>query len=147
MTVWFNEKLDLEALTANGANCMPGFVGIEFIEHGDNWIKARMPVNDRTKQPYGRLHGGASVVLAETVGSVAAAMTVDPAKFATVGMEINANHIRAVTSGHVVGTARPMHLGRTTHVWEIRIETEDGKLVCISRITMAILAIDGLAGA
>jgi 1,4-dihydroxy-2-naphthoyl-CoA hydrolase len=80
MTIWFHEKLDLAALTAGSAHCMPGFVGIQFIDYGDNWIKAQMPVDARTKQPYGRLHGGASVVLAETVGSTAAAMTVDPSK-------------------------------------------------------------------
>lgn len=142
MTVWFHEKLDLAALTANGANCMPGFVGIEFIDYGDKWIKARMPVDERTKQPYGRLHGGASVVLAETVGSVAAAMTVDPTKFATVGMEINANHIRPVKDGYVFATATSESIGRTTQIWSIRIEDEAGKLVCISRITMAVISTD-----
>ena len=142
MIIWFHEKLDLEVLTANGASCMPGFVGIEFIDYGDNWIKARMPVNDRTKQPYGRLHGGASVVLAETVGSVAAAMTVDPTKFATVGMEINANHIRPVKDGDVFATATSESIGRTTQIWSIRIEDEAGKLVCISRITMAVISTD-----
>ena len=142
MTIWFHEKLDLETLTTNGASCMPGFVGIEFIDYGDDWIKARMPVNDRTKQPYGRLHGGASVVLAETVGSVAAAMTVDPTKFATVGMEINANHIRPVKDGDVFATATSESIGRTTQIWSIRIEDEAGKLVCISRITMAVISTD-----
>ena len=142
MIIWFHEKLDLEVLTANRASCMPGFVGIEFIDYGDNWIKARMPVNDRTKQPYGRLHGGASVVLAETVGSVAAAMTVDPTKFATVGMEINANHIRPVKEGDVFATATSESIGRTTQIWSIRIEDEAGKLVCISRITMAVISTD-----
>ena len=92
--IWFDDALDLNSLTENGDDCMPGYVGIRFIDYGDDWIKASMPVNERTKQPYGRLHGGASVVLAETVGSVGAAMTVDRSKFATVGMEINANHIR-----------------------------------------------------
>jgi 1,4-dihydroxy-2-naphthoyl-CoA hydrolase len=140
MTIWFHEKIDLAALTASGADCMPGFVGIEFIEHGDNWIKAQMPVDARTKQPYGRLHGGASVVLAETVGSTAAAMTVDPSKFATVGMEINANHIRPVKDGFVFATATSESIGRTTQIWSIRIEDEAGKLVCISRITMAVIS-------
>jgi 1,4-dihydroxy-2-naphthoyl-CoA hydrolase len=140
MTIWFHEKIDLAALTASGADCMPGFVGIEFIEHGDNWIKAKMPVDARTKQPYGRLHGGASVVLAETVGSTAAAMTIDPSKFATVGMEINANHIRPVKDGFVFATATSESIGRTTQIWSIRIEDEAGKLVCISRITMAVIS-------
>ena len=142
MSKWFHEKLDLAALTAGSAHCMPGFVGIEFVDYGDNWITARMPVDERTKQPYGRLHGGASVVLAETVGSTAAAMTVDPSKFATVGMEINANHIRPVKDGFVVATATSESIGRTTQIWSIRIEDEAGKLVCISRITMAVIATD-----
>jgi 1,4-dihydroxy-2-naphthoyl-CoA hydrolase len=101
-----------------------------------------MPVDERTKQPYGRLHGGASVVLAETVGSTAAAMTVDPSKFATVGMEINANHIRPVKDGFVFATATSESIGRTTQIWSIRIEDEAGKLVCISRITMAVISTD-----
>ena len=142
MSIWFHEKLDLAALTAGSAHCMPGFVGIEFVEYGDDWIKARMPVDARTKQPYGRLHGGASVVLAETVGSTAAAMTVDPRKFATVGMEINANHIRPVKDGFVFATATSESIGRTTQIWSIRIEDEAGKLVCISRITMAVISTD-----
>jgi 1,4-dihydroxy-2-naphthoyl-CoA hydrolase len=140
MSIWFHEKLDLAALTASSAHCMPGFVGIEFVDYGDNWITARMPVDARTKQPYGRLHGGASVVLAETVGSTAAAMTVD--KFATVGMEINANHIRPVKDGFVFATATSESIGRTTQIWSIRIEDEAGKLVCISRITMAVISTD-----
>jgi 1,4-dihydroxy-2-naphthoyl-CoA hydrolase len=121
---------------------MPGYLGIEFIEYGDDWIKARMPVTDRTKQPYGRLHGGASVALAETIGSVGAAMTVDRSKFATVGMEINANHIRPVKGGDVFALARAESIGRTTQIWSIRITDEAGKLVCISRITMAVISTD-----
>lgn len=140
MSIWFDGKLDLQSLTQNGSDCMPGYVGIEFVEYGDNWLKARMPVNERTKQPYGRLHGGASVVLAETVGSVGAAMTVDRSKFATVGMEINANHIRPAKDGFVFATATPESRGRTTQIWSIRIEDEVGKLVCISRITMAVIS-------
>lgn len=142
MSVWFHEKLDLAAMTANGANCMPGNLGIEFIEYGENWLKARMPVNERSKQPYGRLHGGASVALAETVGSVAAAMTVDHSKFGCVGMEINANHVRPVQDGFVYATAAAESMGRTTQIWSIRIESEEGKLVCISRITMAVISMD-----
>ena len=142
MSVWFHEKLDLASLTANGSDCMPGNLGIEFTEYGDNWLKARMPVTARSKQPYGRLHGGASVALAETVGSVAAAMTVDSSKFATVGMEINANHVRPVKDGFVFATATAESIGRTTQIWSIRIEDEAGKLVCISRITMAVISMD-----
>ena len=140
MSIWFHEKLDLAALSASGANCMHGFVGIEFIGYGDNWIKARMPVDERTKQPYGRLHGGASVVLAETVGSTAAAMTVDPSKFATVGMEINANHIRGVAAGWVNGIARPVHIGRSTQVWQIDMTDDQGRTSCVSRLTLSVLA-------
>lgn len=140
MSIWFDEKLDLQSLTQNGADCMPGHIGIEFVDYGDNWIKARMPVNERTKQPYGRLHGGASVVLAETVGSMGAAMTVDHSKFATVGMEINANHIRPAKDGFVYAIATQESRGRTTQIWSIRIEDENGKLVCISRITMAVIS-------
>ena len=142
MSVWFHEKLDLAAMTSLGDNCMPGNLGIEFTDYGDNWVTARMPVNERSKQPYGRLHGGASVALAETVGSVAAGMTVDHSKFAVVGMEINANHIRPVKDGFVFATATAESIGRTTQIWSIRIEDEAGKLVCISRITMAVISMD-----
>ena len=142
MSIWFHETLDLAAITANGSDCMPGNLGIEFTDYGDNWLKARMPVTERSKQPYGRLHGGASVALAETVGSVAAAMTVDQSKFATVGMEINANHVRPVKDGFVFATATAESIGRTTQIWSIRIEDEADKLVCISRITMAVIQVD-----
>lgn len=142
MSIWFDEKLDLQSLSENGGNCMPGFVGIEFIDYGDDWLKAKMPVNERTRQPYGRLHGGASVVLAETIGSVGAAMTVDRSKFATVGMEINANHVRPVKDGFVYATATAESIGRTTQIWSIRIVDEADKLVCISRITMAVISTD-----
>ena len=140
--IWFDDTLDLASLTENGAHCMPGYLGIEFIDHGDDWIKARMPVNERTKQPYGRLHGGASVVLAETIGSVGAAMTVDRTKFAVVGIEINANHIRPAKDGYVFAVANAESMGRTTQIWSIRISDEAGKLVCISRITMAVISTD-----
>lgn len=132
----------MERLTALGAACMPGHVGIEFVDCGDDWIRARMPVDQRSHQPFGRLHGGASVVLAETVGSMAGASVLDPARFGCVGMEINANHVRPVREGWVYATARPEALGRTTHVWSIRIEDEAGKLVCISRLTLAIIPMD-----
>jgi 1,4-dihydroxy-2-naphthoyl-CoA hydrolase len=109
------------------------------VEYGPDWLKARMPVDHRTVQPQGRLHGGASVVLAETVGSIAANMALDSAEQLAVGLDINANHIRPVKEGFVYGTARPESLGRTTQVWSIRITDEQDRLVCISRLTMAVI--------
>ena len=114
-------------------------LGIEFIEVGDDYLKAKMPVDHRTHQPMGLLHGGASVTLAETLGSTGAFLVVDSSKHNVVGLEINANHIRSVRAGFVIGTAQPLHIGRTTHIWEIRITDEADKLVAISRITIAIL--------
>lgn len=114
-------------------------VGIEFLEVGTDFIRARMPVDHRTKQRFGILHGGASVVLAESLGSVASTMMVDLDKFRCVGLEINANHIRSATEGFVEGTVRPLHTGRSTHLWDIRL-TQGPQLVCISRLTMAVLA-------
>jgi 1,4-dihydroxy-2-naphthoyl-CoA hydrolase len=114
-------------------------LGIEFTELGADFISARMPVDDRTRQPFGVLHGGASVALAETLGSMGAGLVIDPSTSICVGQEINANHIRGVTDGFVIGTARPVHLGRRSHVWEIRITDERDKLVCISRLTIAVL--------
>ena len=114
-------------------------LGIEFTEVGDDYLKARMPVDHRTHQPMGLLHGGASVALAETMGSTGAFLVVDQTQYNVVGLEINANHIRGVRSGFVIGTARPLHIGKTTKVWEIRITDEADKLVAISRITIAIL--------
>ncbi len=116
---------------------------IRFIGSGDDWLRGTMPVDHRTQQPFGLLHGGASVVLAETLGSSAALLTLDVEKQVAVGLDINANHIRGVRGGLVTGTARAAHLGRTTQVWEIRIEDEDGKLVCLSRLTMAVVAARG----
>ncbi len=141
MIWWRGARPDLGPLTRLGDNAMPGLLGIEFVDCGDDWISARMPVDTRTHQPFGRLHGGASVALAETVGSVAASMCVDRSTHVAVGMEVNANHIRPAYAGWVIGTARPESLGRTTHVWSIRIEDEAGKLVCISRLTVAVIAL------
>lgn len=132
----------MHRLTALGSTSMPAHLGIEFVDCGEDWVRARMPVDHRTHQPFGRLHGGASVALAETIGSMAGAMVVDPDRFACVGLEINANHVRPVRDGWVHATARPEALGRTTHVWSIRIEDEAGKLVCISRLTLAVITID-----
>ncbi len=114
-------------------------IGIEYLAVGEESIKARMPVDERTRQPAGILHGGASVTLAETLGSVAAFLCIDPSRTRPVGLEINANHVRSVSSGYVYGVAKPIHIGRSTHLWEIRITNEDGKLVCIARLTVAIL--------
>ncbi len=141
--IWWNgERPAMDRLTRLGNSSMPAHIGIEFVDCGDDWLKARMPVDSRTHQPFGRLHGGASVALAETLGSMAGAMVVDPAQFLTVGLEINANHVRPVRDGWVYATARPEAIGRTTHVWSIRIEDEAGKLVCVSRLTLAVIAID-----
>jgi 1,4-dihydroxy-2-naphthoyl-CoA hydrolase len=137
--VWF-DGIPLEELNRRGANCANGHLGIELIEAGDDWLRGRMPVDHRTRQPAGVLHGGVSMVLAETLVSWAAAFVVDPAKFHCVGQEINANHIRAAAEGWVYGIARPLHIGRSSQVWEVKISDEAGKLVCVSRVTMAVLA-------
>ena len=139
---WDGEIPSIEALNSLSEKGLPSHLGIEMVEAGPDYITARMPVDRRTHQPFGRLHGGASVALAETVGSVAAGHAVERGKFVAVGMEINANHIRPAYEGWVYGTARPENIGRTTHVWSIRITDEAGKLVCISRLTMAVIPLD-----
>ena len=136
--IW-HKPYTLDDLKKLHKNTMQEFIGIEFLEIGDDFLKARMPVNERTKQPLGLLHGGANVTLAESLGSVASVMCIDLEKKTCVGLEINANHIRAVRSGYVYGITRPVHLGRSTQVWEIKIFDENDKLSCISRITNAIL--------
>ena len=115
-------------------------LGMELVDCGDDWLRMRMPVDERTRQPHGRLHGGASVALAETVASIAANLCVDSNEKIAVGQEINANHIRPAYEGWVYGTARPEALGRTSQVWSIRIEDDAGRLVCISRFTVAVIA-------
>lgn len=137
--IWFNDQLSLEDLSALGKGTMGEYIGIEFTEVGENYIKATMPVDHRTIQPYGLLHGGASCVLAETVGSIASALVIDQAQFICVGLEINANHIRSARKGVVTARATPIHLGKTTHVWDIRITDQEEQLVCVSRLTVAIL--------
>lgn len=139
MIWWGGELPDLAQLNQLNESGMPLHVGIEFTEIGPDHLTARMPVDHRTQQPFGRLHGGASVVLAETVGSVAASRVVDPSQSVAVGLEINANHVRPAFDGYVYGTANPVNIGRTTQIWSIRIEDEAGKLVCISRFTAAII--------
>ncbi len=142
MIWWGGLRPPLAPMTALGEGAMPAHLGIEFVACGDDWVRGRMPVDYRTLQPFGRLHGGASVALAETIGSVAASFCIDRAQFAAVGMEINANHIRPAYSGWVYATARPEALGRTTQVWSIRITDEPGKLVCIARLTVAVIPVD-----
>lgn len=129
----------LALMSELSASTLIGHLGIEFLEVGDDHLTARMPVDGRTLQPFGVLHGGASVVLAETLASWAAALVVDPDKTRCVGMEINANHLRPVSSGWVTGVVRPVALGRRSQVWEVRISNEDGKPVCVSRCTMAVV--------
>jgi 1,4-dihydroxy-2-naphthoyl-CoA hydrolase len=137
----------LAQLDAMRSNTMIGTLDIVVTEIGDDFVRGTMPVDARTHQPYGLLHGGASVALAETLGSIASMLCSDPATERAVGLDINANHVRAVTSGRVTGTARPLHVGRTTQVWEIRIEDEGGRLVCIARLTTAIVPKQAIPGA
>jgi 1,4-dihydroxy-2-naphthoyl-CoA hydrolase len=127
-----------EQLTERGGRSLPGFLGIRFTEIGEDFLRATMPVNERTHQPFGLLHGGASVALAETVGSVASLLCVDE-QYMCVGQEINANHLRGISAGIVTATARPFHLGSRSHVWHIEIRDETQRLVCVSRLTMAIV--------
>jgi 1,4-dihydroxy-2-naphthoyl-CoA hydrolase len=138
MPIWLT-PLSVADLTRLSANTAVPHLGIEFLEVGDDYLVARVPVDARTRQPFGLLHGGVSVVLAETLGSCGATYTVAPGHQA-VGLDINANHLKGVKSGWVTGTARPVHLGRTTQVWQIDMRNDAGELSCVSRITMAILA-------
>lgn len=139
MAIWFGE-VNLQSAGERSQNTLVSQLGIEFVEAGDDYLTARMPVDARTRQPAGMLHGGASVALAETLASWGATFCVDPNKNHCVGLEINANHVRAVPSGWVTGTARPLHLGKSTQIWEVRISDEQNRLVCVSRVTMAVLA-------
>ena len=137
MFIW-KQPISVGALTAFSAGTAISHLGIEFVEVGDDFIRARVPVDARTVQPYRLLHGGVSVVLAETLGSCGAAYAAAPGQ-RVVGLEINANHLRAATSGWVTGTARPIHIGRSTQVWAIELRNDAGDLTCVSRITLAIL--------
>ena len=139
MTAIWKQPASIEILTAIHVDTAVARLGIEFLEVGDDFIRARSPVDSRTRQPMGILHGGISVLLAETLGSCGAAYA-SPAGHRAVGLDINANHLRSVSEGWVTGTARPFHIGRTTHVWQIEVTNEKGQLTCVSRITMAILA-------
>ena len=137
----FRANVGLDELNALSRNTAIEALGIVFTGIGEDWLRATMPVDARTHQPYGLLHGGASVLLAETLGSTAGGLCA-PDGCGVVGIEINANHLRGVRSGLVTGTARPLHVGRSTHVWEIRIEDEAGRPVCVSRLTLAVVARD-----
>ena len=138
MTAIWKKPISLEILREKARNTAIEHLGIEYVEIGDDYLVGRVPVDHRTHQPFGLLHGGVSVVLAETLGSVGA-MFASPPTWRGVGLDINANHIRGVSSGWVTGTARPVHIGRSTQVWQIDMVNEEGKLTCVSRITMAML--------
>lgn len=137
--IWFKKEFSLEKLQGMSAGTMGEHLGINFTEIGEDYLKATMPVDHRTKQPYGLLHGGASVALAETLGSVASSLVLDTSSHICVGLEINANHIRSASQGYVTGKATPIHLGSSTHVWEIKIHDQRDRLICISRLTVAVL--------
>ncbi|RYF39865.1 MAG: hotdog fold thioesterase [Comamonadaceae bacterium] len=137
MRIW-KQPVSVQELTAIHKDTAVAHLGIEFMEVGDDFIRARVPVDTRTRQPYGLLHGGVSVVLAETLGSSGAVYACPPGHRA-VGLDINANHLKGATSGWVTGIARPVHIGRTTQVWQIDLANDAGELTCVSRITMAVL--------
>lgn len=137
--IWKQDGISLEQLNAQTHNTMAQVLGIEFTELAPGQLCATMPVDARTHQPFGLLHGGASAALAETVGSVASWLCIDPEQQICVGMEINCNHLRAKRQGTVTATASPLHLGATTHVWDIRIKDERDHLICVSRLTVAVL--------
>ena len=135
----FLQRPNLEQLNASRGSTLVEHLGIVITEVGADFLRGTMPVDARTKQPFGLLHGGASVALAETLGSIAGNLCLDAQIAMAVGLEISANHVRAVTRGTVTGTARPLHLGRNTQVWDIRIENEAGQLTCVSRLTLAVV--------
>jgi uncharacterized protein (TIGR00369 family) len=137
-SIW-KQPVSIETLKAIHRDTAPELLGMEFLEVGEDFIRARVPVDSRTRQPYGILHGGVSVVLAETLGSCGAAYACAPGHRA-VGLDINANHLRSAASGWVTGTARPVHIGRTTQVWQIELVNDEGQMTCVSRLTMAVLA-------
>ncbi|HMO32365.1 MAG TPA: hotdog fold thioesterase [Lacibacter sp.] len=137
--IWFKKDLCLADLSGMGNGTMSEHLGMQFTEIDADYLRASLPVDHRTRQPYGLLHGGASCVLAETLGSVASALVVDPEKFMCVGLEINANHLRSAREGSITGTCTPIHIGASTHVWDIRIHDQRNKLICVSRLTVAIL--------
>lgn len=141
MSIWFQKKINLDELYQIGKNTMTEYLGLKWTGIGDDFLKLSLQVNDTTRQPYGFLHGGASCVLAETVGSVGSALVIDRGKYYCVGLEINANHLRSVSEGTVTAIAKPLHLGKSTHVWDIKIYDDKEKLFCVSRLTVAILPV------
>lgn len=143
----FLQRPSLDELNASRTTSLVGQLGIVITELGEDFIRGTMPVDARTKQPFGLLHGGASVALAETLGSMAGNLFLDPQVAMAVGLEISANHIRAVTHGTVTGTARALHVGRNTQVWDIRIENDAGQLTCVSRLTLAVVPRTAATGA
>jgi 1,4-dihydroxy-2-naphthoyl-CoA hydrolase len=138
MSIWFKKDFDVEKLNQFSDNTMNELLGIRFTEIGENYLKATMPVDHRTRQAYGLLHGGASATLAETIGSVASILVVDPEFYYVVGVEINANHLRSVKDGFVTATALPLHIGLSSHVWDIKIIDKNEKLICVSRLTVFV---------
>ena len=138
MSIWF-QQFSIEEINALNRDTMDAHLGVEFLNIGPDYLQARMPVNERTVQRYGILHGGASVALAETLGSVGGSMVIDLRRHRVVGQEINANHLRPAREGHVHGTARPIHLGRRSQVWAIEIVDDQKRLVCVSRLTLAVI--------
>ncbi|TAH08095.1 MAG: hotdog fold thioesterase [Sphingobacteriia bacterium] len=139
MNIWFKKNISLADFEGMQRNTLDNHLGIELTEIGPDFLKARMPVDDRTKQPFGLLHGGASLVLAETLGSFGAAMVIDLNEFICVGQEINANHLRSVRSGFVTGISRPIHIGSSSQVWDIKIYDDHERIICVSRITVAVM--------
>jgi uncharacterized protein (TIGR00369 family) len=139
MKIWRTE-VNLLLINERGKQTMSDHLGIEFIDVGDDYLVARMPIDNKNKQPLGIMHGGASCVLAETVGSTAAQFCVDYEKYYCVGLDINTNHIRSIREGSVIGIAKPFHLGKSTQVWGIEIKNEEGKLISVNRLTMAVLS-------
>ena len=138
MVIW-HSPFTPESVNAAGQDSLASHLGMECIEAGDDYLRVRMPVDARTRQPFGLLHGGATVALGETIGGMASAHVLGPGNQHAVGIEINANHVRSARDGYVIATCRPIHLGRSTHVWDIRVETPDGTLVSIIRLTNAIV--------
>ena len=137
--IWHNKSITLDDIKNFGLDTMASHLGMEWTAIGDDFLVMTMPVNEKTKQPYGILHGGASCALAETIGSVSSALVIDPEKFICVGLEINANHIRSAREGLVTAHCSPLHIGASTHVWDIKIHDDNNKLICVSRLTVAIL--------
>ncbi len=141
-SIWFKKTIDIIQLKSIKPMGLSALLGMEWVDIGPDFLKMKMPVTENTIQPYGLLHGGASCCLAETIGSIGSYLIIDNAKYFCVGMEINANHIKGVRSGFVTATATPLHLGKNSHVWDIKLVNDDEQLVCVSRHTVAIMDLD-----